>query len=235
MAGERPPFVLGLTGSIGMGKTTVCGFLRDLGVPVLDSDAVVHALYGPGGAAVGPVGSLFPSALKDGGIDRAALSPLVLGPGNERNRTALESAVHPLVAAAREAFVGDARARGEPLVVLDIPLLYETGRQADCHAVAVVSTGNPQLQRERVLARPGSSAEKLDAILARQVPDAEKRQRADYVIDTSRSPEETRAAVASLVANILRGTGHRATGDGVCRGKAGGDGDAPPAVKSSQQ
>ena len=198
-----PPFVLGLTGSIGMGKTTVAGFLHALAVPVLDSDAVVHELYGPGGAAVAPVGALFPSALApDGGISRPALGPLVLGPGKEAAMASLEAAVHPLVAARRDAFVAAAREAGEQLVVIDVPLLYETKREADCHAVAVVSTGDAAVQRQRVLARPGMTEEKLEGILARQIPDTEKRARADFVIETGRGLDETRTEVEALVKRL---------------------------------
>ena len=198
------PFVLGLTGSIGMGKSTVCGFLTDLGIALLDSDKVVHELYSPGGAAVGPIGALFPSVVVDGAVSRPALSPLVLGPGNEAAMAALEAVVHPLVSARRASFIAERRAAGDGLVVLDIPLLYETGHAAECDAVAVVSTGDAALQRARVLARPGMTPEKLDAILSRQVPDEEKRRRADYVIDTSTGLEAARAQVQSLVRKLLQ-------------------------------
>ena len=166
--------LLGLTGSIGMGKSAVSSMLTSkLGVPVLDSDAVVHELYSPGGAAVEPVGALFPGVVTpEGGISRPELSKFVLGPTNETNMAALEAIVHPLVDASRWKFLEDAERAGETLVVLDIPLLYEKGYESTVDAVAVVSAGSEETQRERVLSRPGMSAEKFEDILARQVPDA---------------------------------------------------------------
>jgi dephospho-CoA kinase len=195
-------FVLGLTGSIGMGKSTVASMLsNDSAVPVLDADAVVHALYAPGGAAVAPVGALFPSAVVDGGVDRAALSKAVVG--DAAALAALEAAVHPLVAAERRAWLARQEAAGAPLVVLDVPLLYETDGDAGVDAVVVVSAP-ADVQRARVLARGGTMTEaKLDAILARQVPDAVKRQRADFVIETGVPLEETREAVRALVAGLV--------------------------------
>lgn len=193
--------VLGLTGSIGMGKSTVSTHLRDvLGVPVLDADAVVHELYAAGGDAVGPVGEAFPGSVVDGAVSRPELGKHVVG--NEENMKRLEAIVHPLVEAKRRAFLEEQRAAGAPLVVLDIPLLYESKLEGVCDAVAVVSTGDAAVQRERVLARPGMTSEKLDAILARQVPDEEKRRRADHVIDTSTSIEATTAAVDELVETL---------------------------------
>jgi len=195
-------FVLGLTGSIGMGKSTVASMLsNDSAVPVLDADAVVHALYAPGGAAVAPVGALFPSAVVDGGVDRAALSKAVVG--DAAALAALEAAVHPLVAAERRAWLARQEAAGAPLVVLDVPLLYETDGDAGVDAVVVVSAP-ADVQRARVLARGGTMTEaKLDAILARQVPDAVKRQRADFVIETGVPLEETREAMRALVAGLV--------------------------------
>jgi len=195
-------FVLGLTGSIGMGKSTVASMLsNDSAVPVLDADAVVHALYAPGGAAVAPVGALFPSAVVDGGVDRAALSNAVVG--DAAALAALEAAVHPLVAAERCAWLARQEAAGAPLVVLDVPLLYETDGDAGVDAVVVVSAP-ADVQRARVLARGGTMTEaKLDAILARQVPDALKRERADFVIETGVPLEETREAVRALVAGLV--------------------------------
>lgn len=201
-----PPFILGLTGSIGMGKSATAGMLRDLGVEVLDSDAVVHQLYSPGGGAVGPVGAAFPGAVVDGAVSRPALSALVVG--NPEALARLEAIVHPLVRQEKRRFVATAAAAGADLVVLDVPLLYETGAEAQCDAVAVVSAPEAA-QRARVLARPGMSADKLDGILARQMPDAEKRARADFVIDTGVSLEETKRAVAALV-DGLRGRQGRA-------------------------
>ena len=203
--------LLGLTGSIGMGKSAVSSMLTSkLGVPVLDSDAVVHELYSPGGAAVEPIGALFPGVVTpEGGISRPELSKFVLGPTNETNMAALEAIVHPLVDASRWKFLEDAERAGETLVVLDIPLLYEKGYESTVDAVAVVSAGSEETQRERVLSRPGMSAEKLEDITARQVPDGEKRKRADFIIDTGCSLEDTEAAVGALVEKLKGG------GDGV--------------------
>ncbi len=184
---------LGLTGSIGMGKSTTAGFFRALGVPVWDADAAVHRLYGPGGAAVGPVGAVCPDAVGPDGVDRAALKDWIA-----RDATALktlEQLVHPLVAQDREAFI--AQVRG-PLVVLDIPLLFEVG--ADMDGVLVV-TAPPEVQRARVLARPGMEPAHLEQILARQMPDAEKCARADFVIETL-DMDTTRKAVQNLVETL---------------------------------
>lgn len=184
---------LGLTGSIGMGKSTTAGFFRALGVPVWDADAAVHRLYGPGGAAVGPVGAVCPDAVGPDGVDRAALKDWIA-----RDAAALktlEQIVHPLVAQDREAFI--AQVSG-PLVVLDIPLLFEVG--ADVDGVLVV-TAPPQVQRARVLSRPGMEPAHLEQILARQMPDAEKRARADFVIETL-DMDTTRKAVQDLVEKL---------------------------------
>ena len=158
----------------------------------------VHDLYAPGGAAVGPVEARFPGVTKDGAISRDELSKRVVGPANADAMHALEAIVHPLVAASRTQFLAGAAEAGERLVVLDVPLLYESGVDAVCDAVVVVSTGDPAVQRSRVLARPGMSEAKLDAILARQLPDAEKRARAAFVIDTASSLDETRRAVIAI-------------------------------------
>lgn len=182
---------LGLTGSIGMGKSTTAQMFRDLGVPVWDADAAVHRLYD--GAAVAPVGALCPEAVQEGRIDRAALKDWIARDPSALAK--LEAVVHPLVAADRAAFI--AQADG-PLVVLDIPLLFETG--ADVDGVLVV-TAPPDVQRARVLARPGMDAAQLERILARQMPDAEKRARADFVIETL-DMDSTRAAVQDLVAKL---------------------------------
>ncbi len=187
------PYVLGLTGSIGMGKSTTAGFFRELGVPVWDADAAVHRLYAKGGAAVGPVGALCPDALCGGAVDRAALKAWIARDGGALAR--LEAVVHPLVAADRAEFVAQADA---PLIVLDIPLLFETGAQVD--GVLVV-TAPPEVQRARVLARAGMDDAQLETVLARQMPDAEKRARADFVIET-RDMESARAAVQNLVARL---------------------------------
>ncbi len=187
------PYRLGLTGSIGMGKSTTAGFFREAGVPVWDADAAVHRLYGPGGAAAGPVGRLCPQAVNGGAVDRAVLKAWIAQDPSALSR--LEAVVHPLVAADREDFV--AAVRG-PLVVLDIPLLFEVGAEVD--GVLVV-TAPQEVQRARVLSRPGMSEAQLDQILARQMPDAEKRARADFVIETL-DMDSTRAAVQDLVARL---------------------------------
>ncbi len=189
----RQPYRLGLTGSIGMGKSTTAGFFRDMGVPVWDADAAVHRLYGKDGAAVGPVAALCPEALRDGAIDRAELKRWIAH--DPTALAALESVVHPLVAQDREAFVASVSA---PLVVLDIPLLFEVGAQVD--GVLVV-TAPENVQRARVLDRPDMNEAQLDAILARQMPDAEKRARADFVIETT-DMDSTRAAVQKLVRRL---------------------------------
>ena len=189
--------VLGLTGGIGMGKSTVAAMLREEEVPVHDADATVHALYAPGGAAVGPVGDAFPGTVRDGAVHRAALSAAVVGRPDAMKR--LEAIVHPLVRAAERAFL--AAHADAPVVALDIPLLFETGAEGRVDRVAVVSAPEP-VRRARVLARPGMTAAKYEAIVARQVPDAEKRARANHVIDTGTSLGETRAAVAALVASL---------------------------------
>ncbi|MEM9755220.1 MAG: dephospho-CoA kinase [Pseudomonadota bacterium] len=184
---------LGLTGSIGTGKSTTAGFFRAAGVPVWDADAAVHRLYAPGGAAVTPVASLCPAALQDGGIERDALKTWI-----SRDPTALarlEAVVHPLVAADRADFLD--RHADAPLVVLDIPLLFETGDPRAFDAVLVVSI-DPDTQRRRVLARPGMTEDQFAQILARQMPDDDKRARADHVIET-RSLDQTRAEVLSLI------------------------------------
>lgn len=194
------PFVLGLTGSIGMGKSAVSGMLRKHHVPVLDADQVVHDMYAPGGAAVEPVGALFPNAVVDGGISRPELGKYVLN--QEENMKKLEAIVHPLVHAERQKFLSKTAEDGAPLVVLDIPLLYETGAEAGLDAVAVVSTGDAELQKQRVCARPGMTEEKFGSILARQVPDEEKRRRATHVVNTACSLEETEAQVLELIKSL---------------------------------
>ncbi|MCJ2125380.1 dephospho-CoA kinase [Methylobacterium sp. J-077] len=192
------PIILGLTGSIGMGKSATATMFSALGVPVHDADAAVHALYGPGGEAATAIGQTFPGVLDpQGGVDRARLRAAVLGAADRM--AALEAIVHPLVRAASTAFL--ARHAQAPLVVLDIPLLYETAGETRCDAVAVVSAP-PEVQRARVLARPGMTEDAFAAILAKQMPDAEKRARADFVIDTSRGFPAAEAEVARIVATL---------------------------------
>jgi dephospho-CoA kinase len=193
--------LIGLTGSIGMGKSTTAAMFREAGVPVYDADAVVHDLYDTGGAAVGPVGEAFPGVVKDGKVDREALRQAVLGKPDELKR--LNGIVHPLVGRDRGKFFEDATAAGADMVVMDIPLLFETGGDANVDAVVVVSAP-AEMQRERVLARPGMSPERLDAILVQQVADAEKRARAHFVVDTSRGLEPARAQVAEIIATMRR-------------------------------
>ncbi|MFM5947946.1 MAG: dephospho-CoA kinase [Novosphingobium sp.] len=188
------PFILGLTGSIGMGKSAVAAMFRGLGVPVFDADAAVHELQGPGGACVDPIERAFPGTTGPAGVDRQKLGAAVFG--NPEALRRLEQIVHPEVAEMRRAFLADNAEA--PLIVFDIPLLYEKTGQHGLDAVAVVSAP-AEVQRERVLARPGMTAEKFEQILKLQVPDAEKRARADYVIDTGVSLAETRHAVQQLI------------------------------------
>jgi dephospho-CoA kinase len=191
--------LIGLTGSIGMGKSTTAAMFRDLGVPVYDADAAVHDLYDEGGAAVGPVGEAFPGVVREGRVDREALRQAVLGDPEALKR--LNAIVHPLVGRDRVGFFAKAQADGADIVVLDIPLLFETGGHANVDAV-VVASAPLDMQRERVLARPGMSPERLDAILAQQMADAEKRARAHFVVDTSRGLEPARRQVAEIVAAV---------------------------------
>ena len=191
--------VLGLTGSIGMGKSTTAGFFRDAGVPLWDADAAVHALYAPNGLAVAPLAALHPAALVDGGIDRARLRDWIAADPDALKR--IEAIVHPLVAADRAEFLR--RHAGAPLVVLDIPLLFESGGSALCDATLVVSAP-PEVQAARVLARPGMTEAHFRTILSKQMPDAEKRARADHVIET-RTLEQTRAAVGDLIRQLTGG------------------------------
>ena len=194
------PRILGLTGSIGMGKTTTAAMFADAGVPVWDADAAVHRLYGPGGAAAQAVAGLCPEAVGPAGVDRASLKHWLARTPDGLAR--LEGAVHPLVAADRAAFIDRAAGQGAPLVVLDIPLLFETGADRTCDVTVTVSASQ-DVQRARVLARPGMTEDVLDQLLARQMPDAEKRARADHVIDTS-AMETARAAVAQLLSRYRR-------------------------------
>ena len=193
--------VLGLTGSIGTGKSTTSAMFRDLGVPVHDADATVHDLYIK--EAVEPVAARFPEALKDRAIDRKALSAVLAG-SPERFRE-LEEIVHPLVRAREMAFLETARQAGAALVVLDVPLLFESGGEARVDKVVVV-TCDPEIQRQRVLARPGMTEEKFALILSRQMPDAEKRRRADFLIDTGKGLEAARKQVEEIIATL---TGRR--------------------------
>ncbi|MER8421785.1 dephospho-CoA kinase [Mesorhizobium sp. M1329] len=190
--------VLGLTGSIGMGKSTTAKMFAEAGVPVHDSDEAVHRLYA--GKAASLVEAAFPETTRSGAVDRAALAERVLGDAAALKR--LEAIIHPLVRADADAFLAENRAAGAPLAVLDIPLLFETGGRNRIDKVVVV-TAPPEVQRARVLARPGMSEEKFASILARQVPDAEKRRRADFVIDTGQGFDAARAAVKAIIAELV--------------------------------
>ena len=187
--------MLGLTGSIGMGKSTVAKMFADEGVPVFDADAAVHRLQGPDGALVDEIEAQFPGTTGPAGVDRTTLAERVLGePARLRQ---LEALIHPAVAEERRAFIA-AHAEA-PVILLDIPLLFEAGGVTQVDKVAVVSAA-PDVQRERVLARPGMTADKFEKILARQLPDAEKRARADFVIATDVGLAETRASVRRILA-----------------------------------
>ena len=191
------PFILGLTGSIGMGKSAVATMFAELGVPVFDADAAVHQLQGLGGALLSEIEAAFPGSTDSQGVKRSDLGARVFGKPEELRK--LEAIVHPAVHAMRQAFLADHAA--DPLILFDIPLLYEKGGADRLDAVAVVSAP-PVMQRERVLARPGMTPEKFAHILGLQVPDAEKRARADFVIDTGVPLAETRAQVGALVARL---------------------------------
>ena len=189
--------VLGLTGSIGMGKSMTATMFAEAGVPVHDSDEAVHRLYR--GSAAPLIEQVFPGSTRDGAVDRTLLGQKVLGDAAALRR--LEAIVHPLVRADADAFLARHRKAGAQLVVLDIPLLFETGGRDRVDKVLVV-TASPGIQRRRVLERPGMTREKLDSILAKQMPDAEKRRRADYIIDTGEGMEAARAAVASIISDL---------------------------------
>ena len=187
-------FVLGLTGSLGMGKSTTARFFAEEGVPVHDADAVVHQLYD--GEAAAAIEAAFPGTTTAGKVDREKLAARVLGDVGALTR--LEAIVHPLVQEAERRLLAEAEARGEKVAVLDIPLLFETGGEERVDAVVVVSAP-ADVQRARTLERPGMTVDKLDAILARQMPDHEKRRRADFVVDTSRGFEAARAKVRAIL------------------------------------
>lgn len=192
--------VLGLTGSIGMGKSTTAAMFADEGAVVLNADAMVHHLYGPGGAAVDPINAAFPGVVVDGAVDRARLAE-ALGRDEAAFRR-LEAIVHPLVATGRRDALAAAEQTGARVAVLDIPLLFETGGDAGVDAVVVV-TADPGIQAERVLSRPGMTRERFEAVLARQTPDAEKRSRADFLVDTGHGLEAARARVREIMGTVL--------------------------------
>ena len=188
--------IIGLTGSIGMGKSATASLFREAGIPVFDSDACVHALYAPGGAAVKPVGEAFPGSAVDGAIDRARLSQMLRDDPTGFER--LEAIVHPLVSQAREVFLADARAEDAALAVLDIPLLFETGGDTLVDTIVVVHAPDA-VRRTRVLQRPGMTAEKLDAIIARQTADSIKLEKADFVVETSGGIDDARRQVDDII------------------------------------
>jgi len=192
-------FVLGLTGSVGMGKSTAAQFFREEGVPVHDADAAVHRLYE--GEAVAPIETAFPGTTENGKVDRIKLASRVLGDPAALRR--LEEIVHPLVRKEEERFLAEAEKEGAAIAVLDIPLLFETGGEARCDAVVVV-TAPPDVQRTRVMARPGMTMERFEAILAKQMPDAEKRARADFVVDSGQGFDAARQQVREILAQIAR-------------------------------
>lgn len=193
-------YILGLTGSIGMGKTEAAKAFRELGVPVFDSDAEVHALFDVGGAAVAVVAEAFPEALIEDRIDRSVLGEIVFS--EPRLLSELEEMVHPLVRQAQFVFLEESGRIGAPLVVLDIPLLLESGADKNCDAVAVVSAPE-SVQRERVLARPGMTEERYEAILSQQMPDEEKRHLATYIIPTDQGLAVSADVIKEIVDEIL--------------------------------
>jgi dephospho-CoA kinase len=193
MSGVKP-FVLCLTGSLGMGKSTAAKFFAEEGVPVHDSDATVHALYE--GEAVAAIEAAFPGATAGGKVDRGKLAAMVV---NDKAALArLEAIVHPLVGQVRDKFLADAQARGTSVVLLDIPLLFEIGNECNCDAVVVVSAP-AEVQRARAFERPGMTEEKFAAIMAKQLPDAEKRRRADFIVDSSQGFDHARAQVRDIL------------------------------------
>jgi dephospho-CoA kinase len=192
--------VWGLTGGIGMGKSTIARAFRRAHVPVFDADAAVHALQGPGGRAVTPIALAFPGTVAEGRVDREALRRAVMGSPEAIRR--LEAIVHPLVREAEARFLAAARRRGDRLAVLDVPLLFESGREGRCDAVLVVSAP-ASVQRARVVGRKGMTAERFAFILSRQMPDAEKRRRADHVIRTGLSRFASQAAVRRLLKGVF--------------------------------
>ncbi|MBR1237518.1 dephospho-CoA kinase [Bradyrhizobium sp. AUGA SZCCT0177] len=191
--------ILGLTGSIGMGKSTTAKLFAEAGVPVYDADAEVHKIYE--GEAAPAIEAAFPGTTVDGKVDRALLSVQVVHDPDAMKQ--LEQIVHPMLSASRKTFFEDAEAAGKPVVLLDIPLLYETGGEKRVDAVVVVTT-TPEMQRERVLARGTMDEARFDAIVARQLPDAEKRKRADFVVDTSHGLDPVRARIRDILAEVVK-------------------------------
>jgi dephospho-CoA kinase len=188
---------VGLTGSIGMGKSTTAQMFRDEGIAVLDSDQIVHDLYR--GAAVAPIAAAFPDVVVDGVVDRSALGAHVLSDLAAMEK--LEAIVHPLVWAARDAFIQQRQAQGDWIVVYDVPLLFETGADKSVDAIVVV-TAPPELQKQRVLMRPGMTQEKFEAIAGKQTPDTEKRARADFIVETGEGLDAARAQVRHILKTL---------------------------------
>jgi dephospho-CoA kinase len=193
--------IVGLTGSIAMGKSTTAGLFAAAGIPVFDSDASVHELYAKGGEAVPAIAKLAPTAIRDGAVDRAALS--IALQRDPKLLLALEQAVHPLVKKRQRDFVKTQLAKHRKLVVLDIPLLFEKSRETEVDKIVVVSAP-ADIQRERALNRPGMTIEKLDFILSKQMPDTEKRAKADYVVDTSSGIDDAKRQVEAIIADLTR-------------------------------
>jgi dephospho-CoA kinase len=191
--------ILGLTGSIGMGKSTTAKLFAEAGVPVYDADAAVHMLYE--GEAVPAIEAAFPGTTVNGKVDRNKLSARVVHDPAAIER--LEQTVHPMLGASRQKFLEDAERSGAPVVVVDVPLLFETGGEKRVDAVVVVTT-TPEIQRQRILARDNMTSEKLDAILARQLPDAEKRRRADFVVDTSDGTDPVRLRIRDILNEAVK-------------------------------
>jgi dephospho-CoA kinase len=197
--GETQMIILGLTGSIGMGKSTTAQLFAEAGVPVYDADAAVHRLYE--GEAAPAIEAAFPGTTADGKVDRTKLSAQVVHDPAAIRR--LEQIVHPMLGASRQKFFHDAEQSGAPVAVVDVPLLFETGGEKRVDAVVVVTT-TPEIQRQRILARDNMTSEKLDAILARQLPDAEKRRRADFVVDTSHGLDPVRARIRDILVEAAK-------------------------------
>jgi dephospho-CoA kinase len=193
------PFVLCLTGSLGMGKSRTASFFAEEGIPVHDADAAVHALYASEAAPL--IESAFPGTTSDGKVDRSKLAAQVVG--NAAALARLEAIVHPLVAKARDIFIAQAQSRNAPVILLDVPLLFETGGERHCDAVVVVSAP-PDIQRRRAFERPGMTEEKFAALVGKQVPDAEKRRRADFIVDSSQSFDHARAQVRDILRAIAK-------------------------------
>jgi dephospho-CoA kinase len=198
MSDERP-FVLCLTGSLGMGKSRTASFFAEEGIPVHDADAAVHQLYA--GEAAPLIESAFPGTTVDGTVDRTRLAAQVVGKPDAL--ALLESIIHPLVAKARDAFIAQAQAHGVPVILLDVPLLFETRGERHCDAVVVVSAPL-EIQRQRAFERPGMTEEKFAALVGKQIPDAEKRRRADFVVDSSQSFDHARAQVRDILRAIAK-------------------------------